>query len=111
MTEREPSDLRDLAERVARCLGTGVETNPRTGEFIRVRPTEHSGDLVRVPGADEGLGEQLFFVGRLAEALGVSWSTANTAVLAEGQRVLLDVPTRFDGVGDPVPIPCENVVR
>ena len=28
----------------------------------------------------------------------MSWSTANTAVLAEGQRVLLDDPTRFDGV-------------
>ena len=28
----------------------------------------------------------------------MSWSTANTAVLAEGRRVLLDDPTRFDGV-------------
>ena len=29
---------------------------------------------------------------------GVSWNTANTAVLAEGKRVLIDDPTRFDGV-------------
>ena len=37
-------------------------------------------------------------VARVAEGLGVSWNTANTAVLAEGQRVLIDDPTRFDGV-------------
>ncbi|MCV7193425.1 ISL3 family transposase [Mycolicibacterium brumae] len=35
---------------------------------------------------------------RVAEALGVSWSTANNAVLAEGKRVLFDDPDRFDGV-------------
>jgi hypothetical protein len=37
-------------------------------------------------------------VARLAEALAVSWNTANTAVLSEGQRVLIDDPHRFDGV-------------
>ncbi len=37
-------------------------------------------------------------VARVAEALGVSWNCANTAVLAEGQRVLIADPTRFDGV-------------
>lgn len=37
-------------------------------------------------------------VARIAEALAVSWHTANTAVLAEGHRVLIDDPTRFDGV-------------
>ena len=37
-------------------------------------------------------------VARVAEALGVSWHTANTAVLAEGRRVLIDDPARFDGV-------------
>ena len=35
---------------------------------------------------------------RVAEALGVSWSTANTAVLAEGKRVLIEDPQRFDDV-------------
>ena len=35
---------------------------------------------------------------RLAEALAVSWTTANSAVLAEGRRVLLDDPARFDNV-------------
>jgi transposase len=37
-------------------------------------------------------------VARIAEALAVSWNTANNAVLAEGQRVLIDDPGRFDGV-------------
>ena len=37
-------------------------------------------------------------VARVAEGLGVSWNTANTAVLAEGQRVLIEDPHRFDGV-------------
>ena len=35
---------------------------------------------------------------RVAEGLGVAWNTANDAVLAEGQRVLLADPGRFDGV-------------
>jgi len=37
-------------------------------------------------------------VARVAEALAVSWNTANDAVLAEGHRVLIDDPHRFDGV-------------
>lgn len=37
-------------------------------------------------------------VARIAEALAVSWNTANSAVLAEGQRVLIDDPARFDTV-------------
>lgn len=37
-------------------------------------------------------------VTRIAAGLGVSWSAANTAVLAEGKRQLIDDPGRFDGV-------------
>lgn len=37
-------------------------------------------------------------VARVAEALAVSWSTANAAVLDEGRRVLIADPHRFDGV-------------
>ena len=37
-------------------------------------------------------------VARVAESLAVSWNTANDAVLAEGQRVLIDDMHRFDGV-------------
>ena len=37
-------------------------------------------------------------VARVAEGLGVAWNTANDAVLAEGKRVLINDPGRFDGV-------------
>ena len=37
-------------------------------------------------------------VARAAASLGVSWHTANTAILAEGQQRLIDDPHRFDGV-------------
>ncbi|WP_126412662.1 ISL3 family transposase [Acidipropionibacterium jensenii] len=37
-------------------------------------------------------------VSRVAAGLGVSWSAANHAILAEGRRVLIDDPSRFDGV-------------
>ena len=46
----------------------------------------------------ESLVVQHLTVARVAEGLGVSWNTANNAVLAEGQRVLIDDPHRFDGV-------------
>ena len=35
---------------------------------------------------------------RVAQALAVSWNTANTAVLAKGERSLINDPTRFEGV-------------
>ena len=37
-------------------------------------------------------------VSSVAAALGVSWNTANDAVLAEGRRLLIEDPTRLDGV-------------
>ncbi|CAM3633179.1 ISL3 family transposase [Occultella aeris] len=37
-------------------------------------------------------------VSRVAAGLGVSWHAANNAVLAEGRRVLIDDPARFEGV-------------
>ena len=37
-------------------------------------------------------------VARVAQALGVSWNTANTAVLAEGERSLINDPARCEGV-------------
>jgi len=45
-----------------------------------------------------GLVVQHLTVARVAEALAVAWHTANDAVLAEGRRVLIDDPARFDGV-------------
>nr|WP_276544989.1 ISL3 family transposase [Brachybacterium muris] len=37
-------------------------------------------------------------VARVAAGLGVAWHTANDAVLAEGKRLLIDDPARFDAV-------------
>ena len=37
-------------------------------------------------------------IARVAEALAVAWDTANDAVLAEGRRVLIGDPARFEGV-------------
>lgn len=37
-------------------------------------------------------------VARIAQTLGVSWNTANTAVLTEGERSLINDPTRCEGV-------------
>lgn len=45
-----------------------------------------------------GLVCQHLSVSRIAEGLGVTWNTANDAVLAEGQRLLIKDPTRFNGV-------------
>ena len=46
----------------------------------------------------EGIVVDHLTVSRVAAGLGVSWHTANTAVLAEGKRALIDDPARFDGV-------------
>jgi transposase len=46
----------------------------------------------------EGIVCQHLTVARVAEGLAVAWNTANDAVLAEGKRVLIDDPGRFDGV-------------
>ncbi len=46
----------------------------------------------------EGIVCQHLTVARVAEGLAVAWNTANDAVLAEGQRVLIADPHRFDGV-------------
>ena len=37
-------------------------------------------------------------VARIADVLAVSWNTANTAILGEGQRILTGDPDRFEGV-------------
>ena len=46
----------------------------------------------------EALVLQHLTVARVAEGLAVAWDTANDAVLAEGRRVLIADPARFDGV-------------
>jgi transposase len=46
----------------------------------------------------EAIVVQHLTVARIAEALAVSWNTANNAVLDEGKRVLISDPHRLDGV-------------
>ncbi|WP_413451701.1 ISL3 family transposase [Georgenia phoenicis] len=46
----------------------------------------------------EALVCQHLTVARVAEGLAVSWNTANAAVLAEGRRLLISNPSRFDDV-------------
>ena len=46
----------------------------------------------------EGIVVAHLTVARVAEGLGVAWDTANNAVLAEGKRLLIGDPARFDGV-------------
>ena len=46
----------------------------------------------------EAIVVQHLTVARVAEGLAVAWDTANDAVLAEGRRVLIADPTRFDKV-------------
>lgn len=36
----------------------------------------------------------------VAKGLGVSWNTANSALLTEGRRVLIEDPDRFNGVAE-----------
>jgi hypothetical protein len=63
-------------------------------------PLSHGRKLSRrgLRWALEGIVVQHLTVARVADGLGVSWNTANDAVLAEGRRVLIDGPGRFDGV-------------
>ena len=46
----------------------------------------------------DGIVVQHLSIARVADGLGVSWNTANDAVLAEGRRTLIGDPGRFDGV-------------
>ncbi|MBG6185395.1 transposase [Arthrobacter sp. CAN_A214] len=46
----------------------------------------------------EGIVIDHLTVSRVAAGLGVSWHAANTAIMTEGKRRLIDDPGRFDGV-------------
>lgn len=37
-------------------------------------------------------------ISRIAAGLGAAWQTVNTTILATGQQLLVDDPSRFDGV-------------
>lgn len=46
----------------------------------------------------QGIVVQHLSMARVAQGLGVAWDTANDAVLAEGSRLLISDPARFEGV-------------
>jgi transposase len=85
----------EVAVRRYRCTGCGHVWRQDT-----TRAAEPRSKLSRrgLRWALEALVVQHLTVTRIAEGLDVAWDTANDAVLAEGRRVLIDDPARFDGV-------------
>jgi transposase len=84
-----------VTSRRYRCAGCGHVWRQDT-----TRAAEPRAKLSRraLRWALEGIVCQHLTVARVAEGLAVSWNTANDAVLAEGKRVLIEDPRRFDGV-------------
>ena len=78
-----------------RCTGCGQVWRQDTSKAAQPRAKLSRRGL---RWALEGIVCQHLTMARVAEGLGVSWNTANNAVPAEGRRVLIDDPRRFDGV-------------
>jgi transposase len=85
----------EVSVRRYRCTGSGHVWRQDTTQAAEPRAKLSRRGL---RWALEGLVVQHLTVARVAEGLGVSWNTANNAVLAEGKRVLIEDPGRFDGV-------------
>ena len=85
----------EVTVRRSRCTGCGYVWRQDTS-----RAAEPRAKLSRrgLRWALEGIVCQHLTVARVAEGLGVAWNTANDAVLAEGKRVLIEDPARFEGV-------------
>jgi hypothetical protein len=81
--------------RRCRCTGCGHAWRQDTSRAAapRAKPSRYA-----LRWALEGIVCQHLTVARAAEGLGVSWNTANDAVLAAGRRVLIKDPHPFDGV-------------
>lgn len=78
-----------------RCTGCGHVWRQNTDQAAEARAKLSRGGLAW---ALEGLVLDHLPVSRIAAGLGVDWTTANDAVLAEGTRRLIDDPHRFEGV-------------
>jgi transposase len=78
-----------------RCSGCGHVWRQDTGAAAepRAKLSRHG-----LRWALEAVVCQHLTVARVADGLGVSWNTANEAVLGEGKRVLIEDPGRFGGV-------------
>ena len=78
-----------------RCIGCGHVWRQDTTAAAEPRAKLSRGGL---RWALESIVVQHLSMARVADGLGVSWNTANAAVLAEGRRVSIEDPQRFDGV-------------
>lgn len=78
-----------------RCTGCGHVWRQDTTTAAEPRAKISRGGLAW---ALRALVMQHLTVARIAEGFAVAWDTANDAVLTEGRRVLIDDPTRLDGV-------------
>jgi len=78
-----------------RCVGCGRVWRQDTSKAAEPRAKLSRAGL---RWALEAIVVQHLTVARIAAALAVSWNTANEAVLAEGRRVLINDPARFDHV-------------
>ncbi len=85
----------EVTVRRYRCTGCGHVWRQDTNKAAAPRAKLSRAGL---RWALEGIVCQHLSVARVAEGLGVAWNTANGAVLAEGKRVLIADPTRFEGV-------------
>ena len=85
----------EVTVRRYRCTGCGQVWRQDTSQAAEPR-AKLSRRALRW--ALEALVCQHLTVARVAEGLAVAWNTANDAVLAEGRRVLIGDPGRFDGV-------------
>ena len=85
----------EIRVRRYRCTGCGHVWRQDTTAAAEPRAKLSRGAL---RWALEGLVVAHLSVARIAQGLAVSWDAANTAVLAEGRRLLIDDPARFDGV-------------
>ena len=85
----------EVTVRRYRCTGCGHVWRQDTALAAEVRAKLSRGAL---RWALVAIVCQHLTVARVAEALAVSWDTANAAILTEGRRLLINDPHRFDGV-------------
>ncbi|MFI7398391.1 ISL3 family transposase [Micrococcus luteus] len=85
----------EVTVRRYRCTGCGHVWRQDTSLAVEPRAKLSRRGLAW---ALEGIVIAHLTVARVAEGLGVAWNTANDAVLAQGTRVLIEDPNRFDGV-------------
>ncbi len=85
----------EVTVRRYRCTGCGQVWRQDTSRMAEPRAKLSRRGL---RWALEGIVCQHLTVARVAEGLAVSWNTANDAVLAEGKRVLISDPARFENV-------------